>query len=275
MSVDDPMTVDERRGYLREDAEAVSGGQQGSAQRSAGRDAARDPIASQKPGRLIGGDLARRPRRRQRSPTYGLEVRRALGVIAESLDPVCAERLQPNLVWMAQHLARHGELEISPALLAKLEKISVSTVWRLLKDMARDLPRLLRKGPQQANRHARESPARRIPWDEQQPGHFEVDPVHHTGVSTSGQYVHSLQLVDAATGWSERAAILGRSYSVMQDAFQRIQARLPFPILELHPDNDGAFLNRYLMQFWGDQATGIRLFHDPGGLAGRSVAKEP
>lgn len=39
----------------------------------------------------------------------------------------------------------------------------------------------------------------------------------------------------------------------MQDGFERIQARLPFPILELHPDNDAAFFNNFLMQFWGDQ----------------------
>jgi hypothetical protein len=259
MPVDDPMTFDERRKYLRKMQKRYQGASKG--QRSALLDEMQHVTRLHRKSlvRLIGCHLARRPRRRQRSPTYGLEVRRALGVIAGSLDHVCAERLQPTLVWMAQHLARHGELEISSALLAKLEKISVSTVWRLLKDMARDLPRLPRKGPQQANRYAREIPARRTPWDEQQPGHFEVDLVHHTGVSTSGQCVHSLQLVEVATGWSERAATLGRSYLVMQDAFQRIQARLPFPILELHPDNDGAIFNRYLMQFWGDQTTGIQL----------------
>ena len=45
-------------------------------------------------------------------------------------------------------------------------------------------------------------------------------------------------------------AILGRSYTVMQDAFERILARLPFPILELHPDNGGEFFNRFLLTYW-------------------------
>jgi hypothetical protein len=34
--------------------------------------------------------------------------------------------------------------------------------------------------------------------------------------------MHTLQLVDVTTGWSERGAILGRSYLVMKDAFLRI-----------------------------------------------------
>ena len=41
-----------------------------------------------------------------------------------------------------------------------------------------------------------------IPWDEREPGHLETDLVHHCG----------------ATAWSERAAVLGRSYLVMEFA---------------------------------------------------------
>ncbi len=58
--------------------------------------------------RLMNGDLARKRRTGQRGRTYGLEVQRALEVISESFDYLCAERLQPNLVWMAEHLARHS-----------------------------------------------------------------------------------------------------------------------------------------------------------------------
>jgi hypothetical protein len=51
--------------------------------------------------RLMKGSLERKPRRQQRGKSYGPEVDDALRVIAESLDHVCAERLTPNLVWMA------------------------------------------------------------------------------------------------------------------------------------------------------------------------------
>jgi hypothetical protein len=34
--------------------------------------------------------------------------------------------------------------------------------------------------------------------------------------------------------------VLGRSYLVMEDAFRRMLARLPFPLLELHPDKSAS-----------------------------------
>jgi hypothetical protein len=57
----------------------------------------------------------------------------------------------------------------------------------------------------------------------QEPRHLEVDLVHHCGPSASGEYVHTLQLVDVATGWGERQAMLGRSYLVTQDAFRYVR----------------------------------------------------
>ena len=99
----------------------------------------------------------------------------------------------------------------------------------------------------------------RLPWDEQQPGHFEMDLVHHCGPSASGEYVHTLQMIDVATGWSERVAVLGRSYLVMEDALWRILARLPFPVQQVHPDNGSEFLNHHMLRFWQDLVQGVRL----------------
>jgi hypothetical protein len=178
----------------------------------------------------------------------------ALKVIAESLDHLCAERLQPNLVWIASHLARHGELQISPTTLAQLGRISISSVRRSLQRLGQDEPRLPRPRPRPVNLATRGIPASRIPWQEPEPGHFETDLVHHCGLSPSGQYVHTLQMIDVTTGWSERVAVLGRSYLVMQDGFLRILARLPFPVLEIHPDNGGEFLNNHLLAFWKRQS---------------------
>ncbi|MGB5932365.1 MAG: hypothetical protein WBH57_04785 [Anaerolineae bacterium] len=92
--------------------------------------------------RLISSDLKRKPRRKHRGRTYDPEVDDALRVISESLDHICAERLQPNLVWMATHLARHDELETSHHLLDQLSQISISTVKRILKRIRQDEPRL-------------------------------------------------------------------------------------------------------------------------------------
>jgi hypothetical protein len=211
--------------------------------------------------RLIKGELARKPRRKQRGKTYGAEVQQVVEQIAHSLDYPCAERLQPNLVWLGKHLATHGELEVSEAIERKLETISVSTLKRMLPPVQQVAERLAhRKGQPRGSYAQRQAiPIRRIAWDEPMPGHLEIDLVHHCGAHPSGQYVHTLQATDVATGWSECVAILGRSYLVIQDGFQRLEQRLPFPILEVHPDNGSEFLNDPLLRFWRQRATPLDL----------------
>jgi len=209
--------------------------------------------------RRMNGSLTRQPRAKQRGSTYGPSLDAALQAIAETLNYICAERLKPYLVRTAQDLCRHGELDVTPGLLAQLERISVSTIQRRLQRLAQDEPRLPRKGPERANQVTKDVPMKRIPWDESQPGHFEVDSVHHCGPRASGDYVHTVQMIDVATGWSERAAVLGRSYRVMEDGFKRCLARLPFPTLEIHPDNGTEFFNQHLVRFFRETVQGLQL----------------
>ncbi len=259
MSKEDQMTLDERRKYLRRMKRRYQ--QTNRKERGYLLDEMEAVTELHRKSliRLMNSSLERRPRLKQRGRTYGPEVDDALRVIAESLDYICAQRLTPNLVWIAEHLAAHGELLLSPGLLQQLERISVSTVQRILTRIRQDKPRLPRKGPQRANQATRGVPMKRIPWNESHPGHFEVDLVHHSGPNPSGQYVHTLQMIDVATGWSERVAVLGRSYCVMQDGFRQILTRLPFPVVEIHPDNGSEFFNHHLLRFWNQTLQKVQL----------------
>jgi len=106
---------------------------------------------------------------------------------------------------------------------------------------------------------AKAIPMKRIPWDTADPGHFEVDLVHHSGPRSDGEFVHTFQMIDVATGWSERVAILGRGQRAMEVGTRQILARLPFPVKELHPDNGPEFLNHHLVRIWGEEITGLTL----------------
>ena len=253
MSIEDPMTIDERRKYLRKMQERYR--QAGRKERGHLLDEMEAVTELHRKNliRLMSGNLARQPRRRQRGRTYGPEVDDALRVIAESTDYICAERLTPNLVWLAQHLTAHGELAASGRLLEQLAQVSVSTVARTLNRLRQDEPRLPRQRPQPRNRLLADVPMKRIPWHEQEPGHFEVDLVHHCGQTASGDYLYTIQMIDVATAWSERVAVLGRSYLVMEDGFNRILARLPFLVREIHPDNGSEFFNHHMLRFWQGQ----------------------
>ena len=142
-------------------------------------------------------------------------------VVWESLDYVCAERLAPALLPTAQQLPR--------------------------------------RKPSPPNRLLREIPMGRLPWDIELPGSFETDLVHHCGEVASGEYIYTLQLIDIATGWSERVAILGRSQAAMVKGFKRVRERLPFPIRHLHPDNGSEFFNDHLIRYFGEEVTGLSL----------------
>jgi hypothetical protein len=253
------MTVDERLKYLRVmKAQYVGGDRAGKTQllsemqRATGYE--RKHLI-----RLLNGDLKRKRRKGGRGRKYGAKVDDALRVIYEAWDCICAERLAPNLVWMAEHLAGHGEIAVDKELLGQLGEISESSVERRLRRLRQDERRLPRRRPRREKAILRGIPMGRLAWDTAVPGYMEADLVHHCGNSSRDVYMCTLQLIDVKTGWSERRAILGRGQTVMEDAFETILGRMPFRVHVIHPDNDSAFFNHHLLRFWGERVPGVKL----------------
>ena len=202
--------------------------------------------------RLMRSEPKRAPAKpRYKRRIYGTDVERVIRVIAKALDYPCRERLTPMLPTMADHLSRLGVLEIEAETQELLERISVSTVGRIMTRVRQDEPRLRRRAQNgRVTRVHAQVPIRTIPWYQSMPGHLEADLVQHSGPNSSGEFLYTLQLVDVATGWSELAAVLGKSYRVISDGFKRCLARLPFAVHEVHTDNGTEFLNSNLLTFW-------------------------
>jgi hypothetical protein len=260
MAGDDEMTVDERRKYLkRMHARYWAADRRGRGELLDEMEMVTGMHRKSLIRLIRGPTLERKKRRGGRGVTYGNDVRYVVSVVWEALDYVCAERLTPSLLPMAKHLERFEEVQLTSEIEEKLGRISRPTVQRMLTRMPREKPRLPRAGPERANGIRREVPMRRLPWDEQVPGHCETDLVHHCGPSLHGQYVHTLQLIDVATAWSERVALLGRSETAMIKAFNRVIVRVPFPIVELHPDSGSEFYGVNLVRLWGDKIAGLKL----------------
>src|SRR5260370_34424837 len=87
----------------------------------------------------------------------------------------------------------------------------------------------------------------------------EVDLVHHGGESPAGEYGYTLQLIDVATGWSERAALLGRGQRARQRAFEQVLGRLPFAEVELPPDTGSAIFFDHLVAFWTELVVVVQI----------------
>ncbi len=260
MPMQDEMTIDERRKYVKLMARRYQKAKRTERSRLLTEMEQVTKLHRKHLIRLLNGaSLERKKRKTARPRTYGLEVEQVIVRVWESLDYICAERLTPSLVKTAKHLARFGVLNLTAEVESQLATISVATVHRLLRKHRSRKTRLPRQGPHRANQVTKGVPMQRIAWDIGEPGHFEVDLVQHSGENTSGEYGHTLQLIDVATGWSERVMLLGRGYQAMQEAFVRVSERLPFAILELHPDNGSEFFNWHLVRFWKEKVTGVHL----------------
>jgi transposase InsO family protein len=197
--------------------------------------------------RLINGNLERKRRNQERGKAYRSEFDSALALIWEATDYVCAERLTPNLVSVAEMLEKHQKLYLTPTLRQQLTQVSIATVRRHLPRMPQAHRR--RKPQPPLNQYQKQIPTRVIPRNIETPGHFEMDLVHHCGPQATGEYVYTLQLMDVATSWSGRRAILERSYLVVADALVTLFEQIPFDVRELHPDNGSEFLNHHLLTF--------------------------
>jgi hypothetical protein len=203
--------------------------------------------------------LERKKRQSPRCRSYGKAVEEVIVFVWESLDYSCAERLTPILLTMAQHLARFGAVKLTREVEEQLQTISRATVSRVLRAYRSRRRRLPQKGAERANQVTKGVPMGRLAWDLKEPGHFEVDLVYHSGESTTGEHGHTIQLVDVATGWSERVAVMGRGQRAMEAGFEHLLSRLPFAIVELHPDNGSEFFNYHLVHYWKEKVVGVQL----------------
>ena len=194
-----------------------------------------------------------KPNAGQRAPrkaNYGTEVATALVKVWEIFDYPCGQRLAPALREQVERLREAGELRCSDVVAGKLCRVSAKTIDRLLGREKR--VRGLRQ-----NRNPSVHPLlyQKIPvkvaadWDTAEIGNLQVDFVLHCGRSAGGQYLHTLSAVDIATSWWEGEAILRRTQEATRDGLDRIRKRLPFPIREIHPDNDTGLINDLLWRY--------------------------
>jgi len=189
-------------------------------------------------------------KKRKRRRTYTSQVRAALRTIWEILDRPCGKRLQPYLPEIVQVLERHRELVLEPQTKTLLLQMSRSTIDRALVE-ARRQPRRRTRGTTKPGSLLKDHiPVRTYtPWNEQRPGFIEIDLVAHSGDSTGGEYLCSLNAVDVATGWTETVAIANKGQVATFAGLLHIRQQLPMPLLGIDSDNGAEFINAHLLRY--------------------------
>src|SRR6266571_1285800 len=260
MPTEDEMTVNERRKYLKRMKPLYLKAKKAERSRLLTEMEQVSGLHRKSLSRLLHAQsLERKSRQKPRKPSYGAEVEEVIVQVWESLDSICAERLTPVLLPMAQHLARFATVKLTEEIEEQLQTISRATVSRILRRFRSRRRRLPQKGAERANQVTKGVPMGRLAWSIKERGHFEVDLVYHSGESTIGEHGHTIQMVDVATGWSERVAVMGRGQRAMEAGFEHLLSRLPFAVVELHPDNGSEFFNAHLVRFWKEKVVGVHL----------------
>jgi hypothetical protein len=196
---------------------------------------------------LLNKPLPRKWKRyRKRVKYYNQPVVNALKVIWEASNNICGERLHTYIPDMMSKLIDCNELHISDEVKGKLLEISLATVKRIIRsDKTRSLIRIGgTTRPGTLLKH--EIAIRYGPWEEVDPGFFEMDTVANCGNTVAGEFIYNLNLIDIATGWSEQAAIWGKGERATLEQFKNIEGRLPFPVKGIDPDNGSEFINWHM-----------------------------
>jgi len=190
-------------------------------------------------------------RKRKRSSKY-LPAKPVILKAWEALDFPCAERLHPVLAVTADLLAQHGEVHMSPEVRLLVATISRPTLARLLsKSRSTKAPRL--SVPRKRTQLEQQVPIERYASGELRPGALEIDLVEHNGGSSLGHFAYTLSVVDVATGYSRRRAILGKGQTIVHKELAEIILNWPYAIWGIHTDNGAEFLNHQLIRFCKDR----------------------
>lgn len=189
--------------------------------------------------------LRRKPRRRR----YGKAFQADLAVLWEAAGYICAERLHPFLPDLLPLLEKHRQLSPAPETRGLLLAASTSTISRNLVQLRQEV-RWPRRSLRPPSRLQGEVPIRVRHWrQEGRPGYLEVDLVSHSGRWAIGEWIYTLSATDLETGWSELVPVMTKSQREVLAGFARLHQQLPFPLLGLHIDNGGEFLNAALVGY--------------------------
>jgi len=204
---------------------------------------------------LLRHGYPRRVRRSRKRPRkYHQRVVNALVRIWRIFDYICASRLHPFLPEAIDVLERHQELVLDQETKALLLEMSQSTMERKLREARCARPRRSPSTTKRAARLKKSIPIRTFSdWNDHRPGFLEVDLVAHCGRTIRGEFIHTLDLVDIATGWDECVAIPNRGQRAVVEAIDQVRMRLPFPLLGLDCDNGSEFLNAHLVRYCTEQ----------------------
>ena len=173
-----------------------------------------------------------------------------LEILMESTNYLCSVRLKAAIPLWLPHMKKR--YPIPPEVEKQLMVISPSTIERSLKTKKYKLKRKIYGTTKPGYLLKHQIPIKTDSWNVNKPGFTETDLVSHSGDKADGDFIHSCNLTDIKTTWTETRAIMGKGQFATQQALSDIKASLPFKLLGIDSDNGSEFINYHLYKYCED-----------------------
>src|SRR3989344_3116695 len=196
-------------------------------------------------------DPARRDMR-GRPRYYDNAVMAALRDIWEAGDRACGELLHPIIAEYITTLKRDSQWKHGDMATQKLLSMSERTTKRRVTEL-RVKDGVKKRGLSGTSPSALKHiiPIRKGPWKDTLPGDGQLDTVAHCGESLAGSFIWTLNYTDMATYWTVIRAQWNKGQEATKESMISIREKLPFPLLAIHPDSGGEFIN-WVLKDWCD-----------------------
>ena len=189
------------------------------------------------------------PRQRGKPSTYKHPaILQALERIWLDAGMPCSKRFVAIIpLWLPHY---PGGLELT--IIKSIKKISASTIDRVLKLSRRKHKRVNISTTKPGTLLRKQIPIKTNQWDEFRPGFLEADTVAHCGGKIDGDYAHTINFVDIASGWTEQRAVFGKGETGVLEQIKDVELSLPFALKGFDSDNGSEFLNHHLLKHFTD-----------------------
>lgn len=184
-----------------------------------------------------------REERRGRSTEYTPDVTLALKEVWEAASEPCGENLHAQIPEYVRMLQRDDLWPHSGEATAKLLRMSLGTVKLRVGRFAHIRKMARGKGTTRPGAIHALIPIRIGPWSEAPTGTVQIDTVAHCGDSIAGDFVYTVNASDVATLWGSRRAQWNKGQGATVDSMEAMDANMPFPVREWHPDSGSEFVN--------------------------------
>ena len=179
---------------------------------------------------------------------YDLETISALKRLWELSEKLCGELLHPMIKEYLKQYRDNGDWKYSAEIDQKLLQMSLSTVKRKTLEFFKKDYSTFHKGISTTKSSSIKTiiPIRDASWFEAKIGEGQLDTVVHCGNSLCGDMAYTLNYTDFKTYWTELRAQMNKGQIATQKSLFCIKKKLPFDLLEIHPDTGSEFINYHL-----------------------------